>query len=469
MNSRIRILQSIANRGRLVGRQGIHFGRKCRFNSSVSANAPIKPAAENKSLGEVLASAIRATGPISLAAYMRQCLTNPEAGYYINKDPFGAGGDFITSPEISQMFGELIGIWFITQWLALDKPEKVMLVELGPGRGTLMADMLRTFQSFEPFMHSVAGVCMVEASPTLRDMQHKLLCSEDIEKTETGYKSVTRAGIPIQWFENLKDVPRAFQLTPFFVAHEFFDALPVHQFEHTQDGWRELLVDYSIPKVNTTISLPSQTSSLNETPKFHLTVPTHATPGSQIMPNSSPRYSKLPVKSKIEISPVSWEFALDIANRICERDQQGKQIGVGAALIIDYGPADTIPVDSLRAIKKHHIVSPFDEPGSADLSVDVDFTALKHVAEKDARIDVHGPVEQGDWLHALGIGARATVLANSQKDDIAKNRVAQAYHRLVERSGGAMGKIYKVMAFTPPQSPTPVGFGGSVAGEDADE
>lgn len=240
--------------------------------------------------------------------------------------------------------------------------------------------------------------------------------------------------------------------------------MPIHQFEHTQHGWRELLVDYSIPKVETPLSLPNQTTSLSpENPKFHLTIPAYATASSRVVPSSSERYSKLPIHSKIEVSPESWDVALEIAKRIQEKDELGRIINAGSAIIIDYGPADTIPVDTLRAIKSHHIVSPFEEPGSADLSADVDFVALKDVALDQVGIDVHGPVEQGDWLHTLGIGARATVLANRQSSQEGKDRVAKAYSRLVERSGGAMGKIYKVMAFTPKGSPVPVGFGGEVA------
>lgn len=139
---------------------------------------------------------------------MRQCLTNPESGYYINKDPFGAGGDFITSPEISQMFGELVGIWILTQWMAVSKPDESRLIELGPGRGTLMADMLKAFQSFVYFNKTIKEICMVEASPTLRNMQHKLLCDEPIEVTENGYTSKTKYGQPISWYTDLKHVPK---------------------------------------------------------------------------------------------------------------------------------------------------------------------------------------------------------------------------------------------------------------------
>ncbi|KAK9245488.1 S-adenosyl-L-methionine-dependent methyltransferase [Lipomyces tetrasporus] len=413
-----------------------------------------------KELGDVLADVIKTTGPISVAAYMRQCLTNPDSGYYINKDPFGVEGDFITSPEISQMFGELVAIWCVTEWMAQRRPEQIRLIELGPGRATLLRDMLKAFQSFVPFKSTIADICLVEASPTLRTAQHSNLCDSAMKETADGFSSITRYGLPIKWYSNLKEVPR--DVTSFIIAHEFFDALPIHQFEHTQHGWREIMVDYSIPERKTPLSLPGQTRSFDEKPKFNLTVLPYYTPSSKVGPESSSRYKKLPVNSKIEISPESWDVAKDLALRISEQRTPESPTGSGAALVIDYGPAKTIPVDTLRAIKGHHFVSPFEEPGTADLSADVDFTALKSVAEREGHVAVHGPVEQGDWLHALGIGARATVLANQQTTPEGKDRVAKEYHRLVERSGGAMGKIYKVMALTPDETPTPVGFGGGV-------
>ncbi|KAK9479588.1 S-adenosyl-L-methionine-dependent methyltransferase [Lipomyces japonicus] len=399
---------------------------------------------------------------------MRQCLTNPEGGYYMNKDPFGAGGDFITSPEISQMFGELVGVWVLTEWLAQNKPSRLRLVELGPGRGTLMSDMLLALQSYADIKKSISEICFIEASPTLREMQRLKLGGRDIVKTDIRYESITSSGIPVYWYEDFKDLPTD-DIPPFIVAHEFFDALPIHKFEKTADGWREILVNHGIPKLETSISLPNQITSVDDKPQFYLTVPKHATPGSRIIPESSIRYKKLPVLSKIEISPQSWEITREIALRISQTPGINGTNGCGAALFVDYGPADTIPIDTLRAIEKHHIVSPFETPGSADLSADVDFTALKIVAETQGNVDVHGAVEQGDWLHTLGIGIRATVLAERQRDEQGKERIEKAYHRLTERSGGGMGKIYKVMALTPRGSPTPVGFGGNVVGTEKDE
>jgi NADH dehydrogenase [ubiquinone] 1 alpha subcomplex assembly factor 7 len=401
---------------------------------------PIRWLSSQNTLSRFLAQTIKASGPISLATYMRQCLTNPSEGYYINKDPFGRAGDFVTSPEISQMFGELVGIWILAQWIAQGKPDRFRLVEFGPGRGTLMDDLLRAGRSFKQFDQSIKEIYMIEASPTLRHLQRNLLCGEGevLTPADTGYRATTRWGTPIFWFETAKEIPRD-KIATFVIAHEFFDALPVLQFEHTDNGWRERMVDCNDD---------------SNTPSFHMTVNPHWTPTSKVVPQSHERYSKLPVGSKVEICPEAW----DVADQIAEVIETSR----GAALIVDYGPADTIPIDSLRAIKEHKIISPFLDPGEADLSTDVDFQALKVAATQNHQIDVHGPLDQGDWLHTMGIGSRATVLASNQRTDEGKKRIEQAYNRLVEKGGGAMGKVYKVMSFVPKGTPVPVGFGGDV-------
>ncbi|CAN6596850.1 hypothetical protein TRVA0_001S03422 [Trichomonascus vanleenenianus] len=390
---------------------------------------------------------------------MRQCLTNPAGGYYINRDPFGSSGDFVTSPEISQMFGELVGIWFLTQWLAQGGPANFRLIEFGPGRGTLMDDFLRAGRNFSDFSKSIYEIIMIEASPTLREMQRKRLCDDSTPMipNERGFMSKTRWGTPIYWYESARDIPTEDNVPTFIVAHEFFDALPIFQFEHTENGWRELLVDYSVPQMTPGTSkgsvTPSTTTSGDE-PSFHLTLSPDWSPTSRVVPASHPRYADLPVGSRVEICPEAWEIAARFGEVI-------EKCG-GAALIIDYGPAHTIPIESLRAIKGHRIVSPFEAPGEADLSADVDFQALKIAAQNDHTVDVHGPIMQGDWLHSIGIGARATQLAENQKTQEGKRRIEQAYNRLVEKGGGAMGKVYKIMSIVPQGATIPVGFGGEV-------
>ncbi|KAF5093619.1 hypothetical protein D0Z03_002340 [Geotrichum reessii] len=422
---------------------------------------------------------------------MRECLTNPAGGYYINKDPFGKSGDFITSPEISQMFGELVGIWVLTQWMLQNKPQSVRLIEFGPGRGTLMSDVLRSARPFKPFEKAIKEVYFVEASPTLRKAQHKLICgtNEFVHNKETGVYSSKSLynGTPVFWVEDAKLLPKDNntngEFANYIIAHEFFDALPIYQFEKiaTEGGvssrlpsqraasWREFVVDYCVPKptdLESSVLLPNQSIikaspkseelDKNDKPVFQLGLAPSWTLPARIIPQTHPRYDALPIGSKVEICPDAWEVTEQMALRV----DRAK----GGILVVDYGPSDTIPVNSLRGIKDHKLVNPFENPGEADLSTDVDFQAIK-VAALQARPDdvaVYGPVEQGDWLHTMGIGARATVLANSQSTAEGKKRIEQAYNRLVERGGGGMGKLYKVMAIVPKNQKEPVGFGGDI-------
>ncbi|ANB11614.1 hypothetical protein AWJ20_4435 [Sugiyamaella lignohabitans] len=435
-------------------------------SSKKSSDISVTSSSSSNTLAKFLAETINATGPISLANYMKQCLTNPTGGYYINKDPFGAGGDFVTSPEISQMFGELVGIWVLAQWMSQGQPAKFRLVEFGPGRGTLMDDLLRAARSFPQFNEAIKEIYMIEASPTLRNMQKNLLCGDStiLNPADTGFRGTTKWNNPIFWYDNVKELPRD-DIATFIIAHEFFDALPILQFEHTENGWRERVVDCtpfgrsglgsSTGSSAGSAALAMATSSNNTPVRFHMTINPHWTPSSKIVPQTHERYSKLPVGSRVEICPEGWDVSAQMADVIAN-------CGVGGALIIDYGSSDTVPVDSLRAIKDHKIVSPFSTPGEADLSTDVDFQALKIAAQESCPVDVHGPVTQADWLHTMGIGARATALANSQESEDGKIRISEAYNRLVSNNVGGMGKIYKVMAITPQGSPVPVGFGGDV-------
>ncbi|TVY14198.1 Mitochondrial protein arginine methyltransferase NDUFAF7-like [Lachnellula arida] len=444
-------------------------------------------------LAKQLSEAITATGPIPLASFMRMCLTSDVGGYYTSKqegrDQFGQKGDFITSPEISQIFGELIGIWFVAEWMAQGKKSKgVELVEIGPGRGTLMDDMLRTIRNFKPMASSIEAVYLVEASPALREAQKQLLCGDaPMTETSIGHQSISKyANIPIIWTENIRFVPSGEDKTPFIVAHEFFDALPIHVFqsvaptpspqettiktptgEHAltpsaqqakakQSGpqWREMVVSPAPPP-------PVISTSKDQSPEFQLTLSKSSTPHSLYLPEISPRYKALKSTpgSLIEVSPESHTYAAAIASLI------GKPSS-GAALILDYGPADTIPINSLRGIKGHKRVSPLSEPGLVDLSADVDFVALAEAACKATEgVEVWGPVEQGGWLEGMGIRERAEMLGKGLGGE-EKRRIEGAWKRLVERGGGGMGKVYKVLAVVPESGGrrTPVGFGGDVEG-----
>ncbi|KZF22732.1 DUF185-domain-containing protein [Xylona heveae TC161] len=446
-------------------------------------------------LAKQIAEAIQTTGPISLAAYMRQCLTSPDGGYYTSKvegrDQFGQKGDFITSPEISQTFGELLGIWIVAEWMAQGrKGSGVELIELGPGRGTLMDDVLRTLRNFQPMVSSVEAVYLVEASPTLREAQKRLLCGDaPMEAIDIGYQSTSKySQIPVIWCEDLRFVPKGNEKAPFILAHEFFDALPIHVFQSVSQAssksklitsstaptaqqserpqWREMLVSPTPPSsTHEMLSTPMSQRSSSQVPEFQLTVSEAPTRHSAFLPGISKRYSDLLSNSEstIEICPEGLAYAQEFARRIGGTHKEAKKAS-GAALIIDYGPSSTIPVNSLRGIQAHRTASPFTSPGQVDLSADVDFMGLAEAALKASPdVEVHGPVEQGSFLLAMGIKERAEQLMQGQSED-SRKRIESGWKRLVERGVGGMGRIYKAMAIVPfsEGKRRPVGFGGDI-------
>ncbi|KAF2500768.1 DUF185 domain-containing protein [Lophium mytilinum] len=446
-------------------------------------------------LAKSLAEAITTTGPVSVAAYMRQCLTSPDGGYYTSRndegDQFGRKGDFITSPEISQVFGELVGVWVVAEWIAQGKKSSgVHIMEVGPGRGTLMDDMLRTIRNFKPMADSVEAIYMIEASPSLRDAQKKLLCGDAVmEEIDIGFQSKCKyfENLNIIWCEDIRFIPKDATKSPFIIAHEFFDALPIHVFqsiEPTPDTspiltptgpiprpkappssqWRELLISPT-PEHSPSSTTPSPLD-------FQLTLSTAPTPHSQYLPLTSPRYTALAKTpgSIIEISPESLSYAADFATRIGGSTDAAASPPSGAALILDYGPSATIPTNSLRGIRAHTPVSPLAAPGRVDISADVDFVALAEAAIKASPgVEVHGPVEQGVWLGAMGIRERAEVLvrkARGKKGEEGVDRIEEGWKRLVDRGPTGMGRIYKAMAIVPhvpgKEGRRPVGFGGDV-------
>lgn len=378
---------------------------------------------------------------------MRLCLTHPEFGYYTTRDPLGARGDFITSPEISQMFGEMIGIWLFTVWHSQKKPKNINIVEFGPGKGTLMFDVLKSLSKLLQTLKIndlKVNVILVEASEVLRKAQCALLSDTEMQKVDGGYWTAkNKWNGDIYWGETEKDVWEISNENEanYIIAHEFFDALPINQFKKTKDGWREYLVDQS-----------------PETNEFHLTISPRERPSSKL-PENNERYKGLAVGSDVEISHELFSYTRQITQLIARNKSQA-----GAALIIDYGPDNSVPENSLRGIKDHKITNPFRDPGQVDLSADVDFQAIAESAQSDPNvlIDVFGPVEQGDWLHQLGIQYRADQLYNQAKTDSEREIIESGYHRLVEKDGSSMGHIYKFLALLPKGGPTPVGFGGKV-------
>ncbi|KAI3343912.1 S-adenosyl-L-methionine-dependent methyltransferase [Ustulina deusta] len=450
-------------------------------------------------LAKQLAEAINITGPVPLASYMRMCLTGDVGGYYTGaieagRDQFGERGDFTTSPEISQLFGEMIGVWFVVEWMCQGSPRSgVELIEVGPGRGTLMDDILRTMTSVGNMTSAIDAVYMVEASKELRVAQKNLLCGEDaaLRESKEGWHSTCKySGIPIVWSDSIKAVPQHARKTPFIVAHEFFDALPIHAFQvvevpptqqpATSSGsprapssntssptlqWREIVVSPT-PEGTTHADLGTPRSSQHEpVPEFQVSLSPSQTRHAAYLPESSPRYRALRSMSGalIEVCPDASLYAADFATRIGGSAANPKPRPSGAALIIDYGPADTIPTNSLRGIRQHARVSPFAAPGLVDLSADVDFLALVETATRASEgVECHGPVDQAYFLESMGIAKRAEKLATSAGDDAAKAGIERAWRRLVDRGPGGMGKVYKALAILPENSGKrrPVGFGG---------
>ncbi|MCH7832535.1 MAG: SAM-dependent methyltransferase [Proteobacteria bacterium] len=366
------------------------------------------------SLADHLRRRIADDGPLSVAEYMELALTHPRLGYYMSRDPFGRGGDFITAPEISQMFGELIGLWCSVQWQAMGGPDSVNLVELGPGRGTLMADMLRAGGAVEGFVESLS-VSLVEISPVLKTVQEDAL---------VGAKNVLKAR-SLQWWSDFSEVPEGPLL---LVANEFLDALPVRQFQKTHEGWRERMVGVS-----------------GDQKEFRFILADGPPQDGAIPPDLSGAGAMARDGVILEVRPAAAALAEAIAGRLARQ--------TGAALFIDYGHAESAAGDTLQAVKDHEYRDPLVAPGEADLTAHVDFAAFGRAAA-GAGARVWGPVGQGAFLEGLGIGVRAEALMAAEP---AQGReIEAAVSRLT--SEDAMGRLFKVMALVSPGLPPPPGF-----------
>ncbi|KAB2085176.1 hypothetical protein ES319_A05G383500v1 [Gossypium barbadense] len=384
-------------------------------------------------------------GPISVAEYMEEVLTNPKAGFYINRDIFGAEGDFITSPEVSQMFGEMVGVWAMCLWEQMGQPKRVNLVELGPGRGTLMADLLRGASKFKNFTESL-HIHMVECSPALQKLQHQSLKCMDEENTSEGVDKrslSTLAGTPVSWHATLEQVP--FGLPTIIIAHEFYDALPVHQFQRGSRGWCEKMID------------------VTEDSSFRFVLSPQPTPATlYLMKRCKWAVPKEVEKlNQIEVCPKAMDLTSTLAKRI--------GVDRGGALIIDYG-LNGVVSDSLQAIRKHKFVNILDNPGSADLSAYVDFASIKHSAEEASDdVSVHGPITQSQFLGSLGINFRVEALLQNCTDEQAE-ALRTGYWRLVgdgeapfwegpeEQVPIGMGIRYMAMAIVNKKQGIPIPF-----------
>lgn len=342
---------------------------------------------------------IKSAGPMPVSRYMELCLTHPQYGYYVTRDPLGREGDFTTAPEVSQMFGELLGLWAAAVWKSMGMPKPVRLIELGPGRGTMMADMLRAIRVLPGFYQAV-NVDLVEINPALIDRQ---------QETLRGAKP------PTNWYGRFTEIPDGPAIV---LANEYFDALPVHQVVRRQHGWHERVVDIS-PSGQLEFS-----ASAEPLKHFDLLLP--------------PLVRAAPVGAIFEWRPA--EEIMWIARRL--RDQGG------AALIIDYGHVRSDAGDTFQAISRHSFTDPLRNPGHADLTAHVDFQALALAAE-DAGARLHGPVEQGEFLQRLGIETRAATLMSKAPPQVSAD-IQSALQRLTGTGRGMMGALFKVLGVSHP-------------------
>ena len=352
------------------------------------------------SLKDRLKRLIAASGPISVADYMAACLGDREAGYYTTREPFGRDGDFITAPEVSQMFGELIGIWCVSEWDALARPDNVVLCEIGPGRGTLMSDMLRTIRRLAPQMLTHAHVAMVETSPRLVERQKEKLA-------DTGAK--------IDWFERFADIPADGPLI--LVTNELFDALPFRQFVKVGGRFVERMI------------------ALDEKDEFQFVSGLGG-----IDPALLPQgHADAEEGAIFEAAPARTALMQEIASRIATTR--------GAALNIDYGHLESGFGDTLQAMLKHGFDDVFAHPGEADLTSHVDFDSLEKTAK--ACGCKTGTMTQGEFLLAMGLADRAGRLG-AGKDAAFQEKIRQDVERLA--APDQMGTLFKVLALSDRQT-----------------
>lgn len=341
---------------------------------------------------------IKSAGPMPVWRYMELCLVHPEHGYYVSRDPLGREGDFTTAPEVSQMFGELIGLWAASVWKSIGSPPTLRLVELGPGRGTMMADALRALRVLPPLYQSLS-IHLVEINPVLREKQ---------QATLSGVRNIA-------WHNNLDEVPEG---PAIILANEYFDVLPIHQVVRRETGWHERVVDIDSDG-NLVFGFDDE-----PLPRFEVLLP--------------PLVRAAPIGAVFEWRPDTE--MMKIATRVRQQD--------GAALIIDYGHLRSDAGDTFQAIARHSYADPLKNPGQADVTAHVDFQALARAAE-DVGARVHGPVTQGEFLKRLGVETRAVALMAKTTPEISAD-ISGALKRLIDSGRGGMGSMFKVLAITEP-------------------
>jgi SAM-dependent MidA family methyltransferase len=341
---------------------------------------------------------IKSSGPMPVWRYMDLCLTHPQHGYYVSRDPLGREGDFTTSPEVSQMFGELLGLWSASVWKSMKSPAALRLIEIGPGRGTMMADALRALRVVPP-LYQTLSVHLVEINPVLREKQRGTL---------QGVRNIS-------WHDTIDEIPDG---PTVILANEYFDVLPIHQAVKTETGWHERVIDI-VDDGKLSFGITAE-----PIPRFDVLLP--------------PQVRAAPLGAVFEWRPDTE--IMKIASRV--RDQNG------AALIIDYGHLRSEAGDTFQAIARHSFTDPLEAPGRADVTAHVDFQSLARAAEAvGAR--VHGPVTQGEFLKRLGIETRALTLMAKATPEVSED-ISSALKRLVGGDRREMGTLFKVLAVSAP-------------------
>ena len=359
---------------------------------------------------------IKSSGPMPVWRYMELCLMHPQHGYYLSRDPLGREGDFTTAPEVSQMFGELLGLWAASVWKAIGSPPLLRLIELGPGRGTMMADALRALRVLPP-LYQALSIHLVEVNPVLREKQRATL---------SGPREVS-------WHDTIDDVPDG---PAIILANEYFDVLPIHQAVKRETGWHERTVE------------------VDDGGKLAFGVATEPIPRFEVL--LSPLVRAAPLGAVFEWRPDAE--IMKITSRVRDQD--------GAALIVDYGHVRSDVGDTFQAIARHTFADPLKNPGQADVTAHVDFQALVRAAD-DLGARVHGPATQGEFLKRLGIETRATTLMAKASPEVAED-IAAAMQRLVGGGRGGMGQMFKVLAVSEPNLTSLAGFANEAPDTKAD-
>ncbi|XP_013766199.1 protein arginine methyltransferase NDUFAF7, mitochondrial [Pundamilia nyererei] len=348
-----------------------------------------------------LTSKIKATGPIPVAEYMREVLTNPVKGYYVRSNMLGPEGDFITSPEISQIFGELIGVWIISEWMGAGQPKQLQLVELGPGKGSLASDVIRVFSQLQSVLGGASvSLHLVEVSPALSLLQAQNLTGNrsqeaDAEDDLVYRRGETEAGLPVSWYRRLDDVPTGFSI---FVAHEFFDALPIHKFQRTEKGWREVLVDIDPEKPDTLRFVVAPAPTLASTSLVQVSLDLH----------------------------VSMFCSALVEGSSCRKQKGSCASGRGKPG--STGPSLLFLNSSSEGFKGHQLHDVLASPGSADLTADVDFNYLRRMA--GGGVACLGPVTQNTFLKNMGIDTRMQILLRNCRDPSTRKQLISSYNML---------------------------------------